>query len=205
MMAMVMMARPLLAAAVLTRVPPEPEPPPPFPLAKLDSTGLQCKSDDQLAAALPRLPVPLERLGSYDIDAGEATPVIWYGRLLLVETVHVGDAHTKGERVPLPPGRLAQQNATYLRVREFGVGSSTERRNAIVAKIPSSDGACYGSAAVARGPRNSSVLWVFATPNGPAVRPRSQVLAFWSDDPSLQRWHTSVAIQLPTGWDRPGC
>ena len=43
-----------------------------------------------------------------------------------------------------------------------------------VAKIPGSEGACYGSAVVVQDARNASVLWAFATPNGPAVRPRKQ-------------------------------
>ena len=33
------------------------------------------------------------------------------------------------------------------------------------------------------------------------VRSGSQVLAFWSADPSLQRWQQTVAIQLPEGWE----
>ena len=33
------------------------------------------------------------------------------------------------------------------------------------------------------------------------VRSGSQVLAFWSADPLLQRWRQSVAIQLPEGWE----
>ena len=41
-----------------------------------------------------------------------------------------------------------------------------------VAKISGSEGACYGSAVVVQDARNASVLWAFATPNGPAVRPR---------------------------------
>eukprot|EP01052_Picozoa_sp_SAG31_P004445 SAG31_NODE_184_length_20985_cov_28.867567_6_plen_325_part_00 len=119
-----------------------------------------------------------------------------------METVHIGDAHTKGQRVPIPGNRLAaKHNKTYLRVRNFGTGNSTVRNQAVAVTIPGSEGACYGSAVVAQDPQNAAVLWAFATPNGGSVRPRSQVLAFWSKDPSLRHWHKSVAIQLPSGWE----
>ena len=55
----------------------------------------------------------------------------------MLQTVHIGDAHTKGQRVPLPSSRLTQQNATYLRVREFGgLGGSATTGNAAVVSKP---------------------------------------------------------------------
>ena len=137
----------------------------------------------------------MRRLGSYDIDAGESTPLLWRGSLLLLETIHVGDATTKARRVPAPPAAgeppLPRQNATYLRIRKFPIGGAGADANALVVpKIPGSEGVSFGSARVVKG---GAAVWVFGTRNN------TQILAFWSEDPGLVRWQSSVAKHMPKG------
>jgi hypothetical protein len=138
----------------------------------------------------------MQRLGSYDINVGEASPLLWQNNLLLLETIHIRDATTKGKRVPPPPvpgvPPLPPQNVTYLRIRRFGNGanSSTSIANALVVpKIPGSEGVSFGSARVLEG-----AVWVFGTRNN------TQIVAFSSGDPLLVRWNSSVAKHMPRGY-----
>ena len=49
----------------------------------------------------------------------------------------------------------------------------------------------FGSARVVKG---GAAVWVFGTRNN------TQILAFWSEDPGLRRWQSSVAKHMPRGY-----
>ena len=132
-------------------------------------------------------PIAVEELGIYDQRTDETTPIIWQGELLVVE----------GRTTPMYSQEALMANgSSHFRVRKQALrGRGTNE--VVVPLIPDSTQMTFCNAHI-----SGETLWVFGTNDdtrwGGAAR--SQVHAFWSSDPALQRWNHSLALQLPVGY-----
>jgi hypothetical protein len=97
------------------------------------------------SSSLPPLPV---KLGLYDYDVQESSPVVFNGRLLMVESMYYQDP----EYIPL----CGPSTSTYLRVRDMANG-------AVLVNITSSCGGAFGSGWVVANDEGLDTLYIYGT------------------------------------------
>ena len=175
-------------------------------------------------APAPASVILMTELGAYDISTSETTPLVWYGDLLIVETI-AGSARTiwmPGD--PCQTGVPCSVRGSYFRIRKqalLGHGSN----DVIVGTVPGSKYKAYAAAYIDWDANNRPTMWVFGTsdcvgwnvPTGckfntsapgnpwePCQCPlgavaRGEVWAMWSSDPllSLSSWQYKKILSLP--------
>ena len=127
-----------------------------------------------LSAAVAAVELPV-KLGAYDYQTQESTPVIYNGRLLMMESMFVGD--------PEFNPTLCPASNSYLRVRDQATGVA-------VVNISSSCGAAFGAAFVQTNDEGVDTLFIYGSTgrfsgacSGSAVN--CTVGAFYSSHPAL--------------------
>lgn len=100
-------------------------------------------------------PIRMNELGAYDMMSEETTPVLWYGKLLLVEKV--------GGNTIILPHDQRQRVGSYFRIREQALLGHGTNDN-VVPMVPGSHFLSYASAYVDNQSTPSRpTLWVFGT------------------------------------------
>jgi hypothetical protein len=155
-------------------------------LAALSATVVMVSVVRAVAGA----PLQMQPLGVYCGSAGavcvETTPIIWQGKLAVVE-------HHQ-------PFRVRWQSHDGL------PSAITTGNNSKIVDIPDTDWLQFSSSTVV-----GETLWVFGTndveavPPRPSGKPRTQVHVHWSSDPGLRAdsWRTTRVLQLPQNGTTP--
>ena len=158
------------------------------------SGRLQVKSDDAVSSRMATSALQIRKLGLNLPGFYETTPIMWHGRLLLVETIHGGQV-----TLASPAQAWPNQNHTYYRVREPGYAGAL-----VVPVVPGSIGFHFVAAVTNDDPTadGKSALWISGTvePTGFPNHTRSQVYVWVSRDAELKGWNRSLALQLPAGY-----
>ena len=137
----------------------------------------------------------LEKLGVYDFDVQESTPVVFNGALLMVESM-----------LPMDPEWARADPALancsgYFRVRNQTSG-------VVLVNISQTCGLAFAAATVATNDGGLDTLYVFGTEwardgspwRGPCSQASSCVIdAFSSADPALQNWSATRPLLAPGG------
>ena len=170
--------RPSCRAVLLTLLLLLPRPPP-------------CACSAIMTPAAPAAPLRMAPLGVYCGSAGgacvETTPIIWQGKLAVVERHQ--------------PFRVRWQSHAGLEPT-----NATASNNSVIIEIPDSAWLQFASAIVV-----DDTLWVFGTndvaaaPPKPNGKPRTQVWVHWSSAPDLSAssWRSSRVLQLPQNGSAP--
>lgn len=166
--------------------------------------------------SVPVDPIWMRAVGIYDTNGGETTPFMWYGKLLLVESVATQSdlpfAPPVFANCTWPAGSYAPPRddgrCPYLRIRQPNMEFDTMTGQAhmddtlFLASIPGSADVTFCNAHVNRNDEGLETLWVFGTNNndnnhGDITDPdRSLVWGFWSSDPNLRQWQSKVVLNF---------
>ena len=149
------------------------------------SSSLSFSDTDPLSS--PELPV---KLGTYDYQTQESTPIIYNGQLLMFESMIPNDP----EWIPVTPNCTQ----TYFRIRNQYTGQ-------VVVNISSSCGAAFGAALVQTNDAGLETLFIYGT-SGRFVGPcwtnngtDCRIDAFYSSDPNLvdSSWTYVLGVVMP--------
>lgn len=140
-------------------------------------------------------PAGLEKLGVYDFDVQESSPVVFNGALLMVESMLPMDP----EWARLDPA-LANCSG-YFRVRD-------QRSGVVLVNISQTCGLAFAAATVATNDGGLDTLYIFGTEwnrvgspwKGPCSQGSTCVIdAFATADPALQEWSAARPLLAPGG------
>jgi len=142
----------------------------------------------ELHAAAP----VVEKLGSFDYQSDESSPLVWAGKIVIMETMATA----------MPEHQF--NCGCYFAVRDL-------RSWKVLVSLEQTCNHAFGAAYVTTNPNGTETMWIFGTRwtrfdgtgrgwSGPCSQGNCAVDVFWSNDPELKVWYNATAFEFPKGW-----